>query len=86
MKGFLQRILQEIVKKIILGTSDACSMRRSSHQPTTQRIILKIVGFIEVSQIQLMPWWILNTFVSIKNCEKQTTQYRNSSLENLFMQ
>ena len=33
MKGFLQRILQEIMKKeIILGTSDAWSMRRSSHR------------------------------------------------------
>ena len=28
MKEFLQRILQEIMKKIILGTSDAWSMRR----------------------------------------------------------
>ena len=34
LKGFLQRILQEIMKKIILGTSDAWLMRRSSHRPT----------------------------------------------------
>ena len=34
MKRFLQRILQEIMKKIILGTSDAWSMSRSSHQPS----------------------------------------------------
>ena len=34
MKGFLQRILQEIMKKLILGTSDAWSMRQSSHRPS----------------------------------------------------
>ena len=34
MKGFLQRILQEIMKKKILGTSDAWSMRQSSHRPS----------------------------------------------------
>ena len=34
MKRFLQSILQEIMKKITLGTSDACSMRRSSHRPS----------------------------------------------------
>ena len=34
MKGFLQRILQEIMKKIILGTSDAWSMRRLSQRPS----------------------------------------------------
>ena len=34
MKRFLHRILQEIMKKIILETSDAWSMRRSSHQPS----------------------------------------------------
>ena len=33
MKGFLQRILQEIMKKLILGTSGAWSMRRASHRP-----------------------------------------------------
>ena len=32
MKQFLQRILQEIMKKKILGTSDAWSMSRLSHQ------------------------------------------------------
>ena len=32
LKGFLQRILKEIIKKI-LGTSDAWSMRQSSQQP-----------------------------------------------------
>ena len=32
MKRFLQRILQKIMKKI-LGTSDAWSMRPSSHRP-----------------------------------------------------
>ena len=32
MKGFLQIILQEIMKKMILGTSDAWSLRRSSKQ------------------------------------------------------
>ena len=41
LKGFLQRILQEIMKKkYILGTSYAWSMRQS-----TQHIISKIVGF-----------------------------------------
>ena len=34
MKAFLQRILQEIIKKIILGTSHTWSMRRSSHWPS----------------------------------------------------
>ena len=34
MKGFLQRILQEIMKKIILGTSDAWSMRQSTERPS----------------------------------------------------
>ena len=37
MKGFLQRIMQEIMKrKIVLGTSDAWSMRQSSHRPSDQ--------------------------------------------------
>ena len=30
----MQRILQEIMKNIILGTSDAWLMRRSSHRPS----------------------------------------------------
>ena len=30
LKGFLQRIFQEIMKKIILGTSDTWSMRPSN--------------------------------------------------------
>ena len=30
----MQRILQEIMKKKILGTSDAWSIRQSSHQPS----------------------------------------------------
>ena len=34
LKGFLQTILQEIMKKIILRTSDAWSMRQSSHGPS----------------------------------------------------
>ena len=34
MKGFLQRILQEIMKKIILGTSDAWSTICLSHRPS----------------------------------------------------
>ena len=34
MKRFLQRILQEIMKKIILGTSDAWSMSHSSQRPS----------------------------------------------------
>ena len=33
MKGFLQNILQEITKKIIIGTSDAWSMRWSFYRP-----------------------------------------------------
>ena len=33
------------MRKKILGTSDTRSMRQSSHQPTTQHNILKIVGF-----------------------------------------
>ena len=34
MKGFLQNILQEITKKIIIGTSDAWSMRWFSNPPS----------------------------------------------------
>ena len=41
----LQRILQEITKKIILGTSDAWSMSRSSYWHSNQHNILKIVRF-----------------------------------------
>ena len=42
LKGFLQRILQEIMNKIKLGISGAWSMRRASHRPIDT---LKIVGF-----------------------------------------
>ena len=31
---FLQRVLKEIMKKIMLGTSDACSMSRLSQEPS----------------------------------------------------
>ena len=52
MKRFLQRILQEIMKKKIkLGTSDAWLLSRLSQRssdPATQHIILKIVGFLVV--------------------------------------
>ena len=41
LKAFLQRILQEIVKKIILGTSGAWSMRQLSNRPS------KLVYYIE---------------------------------------
>ena len=34
MKGFLQRILQEIMKKKILGTSDAWLTSCLAHQPS----------------------------------------------------
>ena len=34
LKGFLQRILQEIINEIIIGTSDTWSMRRSSQLPS----------------------------------------------------
>ena len=37
----------------MLGTSDAWSMSLSSHQPASQRIILKIVGFLEIIQVKL---------------------------------
>ena len=50
MKQFLQRILQEIMKKIIiLGTSDAWSMSHVFSDPVNQRIILQIVGFLIIS-------------------------------------
>ena len=42
----MQRILQEIVKKIILGTSDTGQWEDCPIDPATQRIILKIVGFL----------------------------------------
>ena len=34
LKGFLQRIFQDFMKKIILGTSDTWSMSRLSHWPS----------------------------------------------------
>ena len=34
MKGFFQRILQEIMKKMMLGTSDGWLMRQSYHLPS----------------------------------------------------
>ena len=48
MKGEFQRILQEIMKKNILGTSDTWSIVVCPIKPTTQRIILKIVQFIDL--------------------------------------
>ena len=50
MKQFLQRILQEVMKKIILGTSDTWSTSHLSQltsKPANQRIILQIVGFLK---------------------------------------
>ena len=44
LKGFLQRSLQEIMKKIILGTSDDHPI-----DPATRRIKLKIVGYYSSS-------------------------------------
>ena len=42
MKGFLQRFLQDIMKKkIIFGTSDAWSMGRSSHQANDTEYYIK---------------------------------------------
>ena len=48
MKGFLQRILQEIMKKkIILGTSDDWSMIIPlTQQPTVLHILKIVVGFL----------------------------------------
>ena len=45
MKGFLQRILQDFMKKTILGTSDAWSTSHLSHRPS------KTVYYI-------VDWWI----------------------------
>ena len=46
MKVFLQRILQEIMKKIILGTSDAWSMVHLSHRPSDRAwIYLRLTNF-----------------------------------------
>ena len=47
-KDFCKEFCKKLWKNIILGTSDAWSMRRSSHQPinpATHHIILKIVRF-----------------------------------------
>ena len=51
----MQRILKEIMKKkMILGTSDAWSMRRSSHRPSDPAYYLKIVGFqFKIHEINL---------------------------------
>ena len=51
MNVFLQRILQEIMKKIIFGTSDAWSTIHLYHRPSnpaTQLNILEIDGFYEL--------------------------------------
>ena len=56
MKGFLQSILQEIMKKITLGTSDAWStihLSRRPSDPATQRNLLEIDGFHEMSKFHL---------------------------------
>ena len=46
MKVFLQRILQEIMKKIILGTSDAWSTIHLSHRPSDWAwIYLRLTNF-----------------------------------------
>ena len=56
MKGFLQRILQEIMKK-----NNALNIRRLVNEtvvPSTQCIILKIVGFIKcLESLQVCPKW-----------------------------
>jgi hypothetical protein len=44
-KGFLQRILQEIVKKIILGTSDAWSTIRLSKSKQPSVLYCKLTDF-----------------------------------------
>ena len=47
MKVFLQRILQEIMKKIILGTSDAWSTIHLSHRPSDRAwIYLRLTNFL----------------------------------------
>ena len=50
IKSFQCPKSKEIIKKIMLGTSDAWSMSHSSQRPSdpaTQHIILKIVGFLK---------------------------------------
>ena len=54
----MPKSLRNYEKKIMLGTSDAWSMSRSSSDPGSKRIILKIVGFQmfdsqSVSQVSL---------------------------------
>ena len=80
LKGFLQRILQETMKKkMILGTSDACSMRRSSHRPSNPVYyiedcwILKRSGWIQLRSTKyyyvckLKPKFFSDTLLSVIN-------------------
>ena len=55
MNGFLQRILQEIMKKKILGRSDSWPMRRSSHQPSDP------VYYIEDCRIFIQMFLVYNS-------------------------
>jgi hypothetical protein len=62
LKGFLQRILQEITKKEIkLGTSDAWSMRRSSHRPSNSAYYIEdsriSIYFLELGKERVATIW-----------------------------
>ena len=60
MKVFLQRILQEIMKKIVLGTSDAWSTIHLSHRPSDRAwIYLRLTNFWSRAKTKCMHTMLL---------------------------
>ena len=51
----MERILQEIIKEITLGTSDAWAMRRSSHHPSNSAYYIEDCRILDTSDFKLEP-------------------------------
>ena len=60
MKRFLQRVLQEIIKKIILGTSDAWMMSRLSQRPSEPAYYIEDWRISGIGQ-----WFCLRALVQV---------------------
>ena len=56
LKGFLQRILKEIMKKKLFGTSDTGSMRRSSHRSSDPGYYIEDCRISVVFHANLIPF------------------------------
>ena len=84
MKGFLQRILQEIMKKILLGKSDTWSTIHLSHRPSNPayyivnwRISGHVLKKFIMAQFHLFCWPMYctaNTYVA-RNFVTKLTSY-----------